>query len=130
MQTASQQAGIGLVLLSGFRSWQTQAKLFQKQIQRRGSKTAAMELSAPPGFSEHHTGYALDIGDAQVPQSHLEVTFAKTPAFLWLQAHAHQYGFELSFSLNNPQQISYEPWHWRYINTPEAEAIFRSARGT
>ncbi len=36
-----------------------------------------------------------------------------------------EFGFELSFPENNPQGVRYEPWHWRFVSSPEAQAIFR-----
>lgn len=72
-------------------------------------------LSAPPGYSEHHTGYAIDIGDAQFPQWDTQEAFETTPAFRWLERNAARFGFELSFPRNNPQGVNYEPWHWRFV---------------
>ncbi len=128
MRTAAQADGISLRPLSGYRSWQTQAFLFQRQIQRRGSEIAAKRLSAPPGHSEHHTGYAIDIGDPRSPGTDLQFSFDRTAGFQWLATQARSYGFELSFPPNNPQGVSYEPWHWRFVQTPEAQAIFAPAR--
>lgn len=128
MQAAARQSGIQLVPLSGYRDMSTQTFLFQRQIQRRGSERAARFLSAPPGFSEHHTGYALDIGDGSQPYTHVQYAFAQTAAYGWLQAQAGSYGFELSFPLDNPQGISFEPWHWRYVGTAEARQLFAQAR--
>lgn len=130
MRAAAQAAGISLRPLSGYRSWQTQSFLFQRQIQRRGSEIAAKRLSAPPGYSEHHTGYAIDIGDSRSPSTDLQFSFDRTAGFQWLSTQARSYGFELSFPPNNPQGISYEPWHWRFVQTPEAQAIFAPARQT
>lgn len=128
MQAAAQQAGIRLVPLSGFRDWATQTLLFQRQIQRRGSERAARYLSAPPGFSEHHTGYALDIGDGSLPYTHIKYSFADTGAYGWLQAEAGSFGFELSFPLDNPQGVSFEPWHWRYVGSPQSRQLFALAQ--
>jgi D-alanyl-D-alanine carboxypeptidase len=128
MQAAAQQAGIRLVPLSGFRDWATQTMLFQRQIQRRGSERAARFLSAPPGFSEHHTGYALDIGDGSFPYTHIKYSFADTGAYGWLQAEAGSFGFELSFPPNNPQGVSFEPWHWRYVGSPQSRQLFALAQ--
>ena len=70
---------------------------------------------APPGYSEHHTGLALDIGDLDHPETDVEVSFEETPAFEWLKNNADRFGFELSFPVGNPQGVSYEPWHWRFV---------------
>jgi D-alanyl-D-alanine carboxypeptidase len=128
MQLAAQQEGIEIIPVSGFRSVADQKKLFERQIQRQGSKKAASKLSAPPGFSEHHTGYALDVGDGKSPNTVLKLTFDSTEAYRWLEVHAAQYGFELSFPKNNFQGVSYEPWHWRFVGSATAQEIFRVAK--
>lgn len=97
MKLAANQAGIKLAPISGFRSFVEQEKLFQKQIERRGSAQAAQLLSAPPRFSEHHTGYAIDISDDRHPETDLKFAFESTEAYRWLEVNASQYGFELSF---------------------------------
>jgi D-alanyl-D-alanine carboxypeptidase len=56
------------------------------------------------------------------------VEFAKTDAFRWLTLHAQEYGFELSFPENNPQGVSYQPWHWRFVASPEAQTIFSRSK--
>lgn len=128
MKSDAKASGVDLTLISGFRSIAQQEKLFQKQINRRGSKEAAARLSAPPGYSEHHTGYALDIGQGEDIDTFLKFDFENTRAYRWLMENAKNYGFELSFPEGNSQGVSYEPWHWRYVGSPEATTIFASAR--
>ena len=128
MQLVAKKGGIELVPISGFRSIADQEKLFQRQIQRQGSPKAAERLSAPPGFSEHHTGYAMDISDGNNHDTDLKVAFDSTDAYHWLQTYGGQYGFELSFPKNNSQGVSYEPWHWRFVGSPIAKEIFQAAR--
>lgn len=124
MKSDARSNGIEIVPISGFRSIAYQEKLFQKQIQRQGSKQAAAKLSAPPGYSEHHTGYAIDLGDGQQPDTDLKFQFEYTEAYRWLTVRAQEYGFQLSFPRNNIQGVSFEPWHWRYFNSPRARQIF------
>lgn len=128
MKGDAQAQGVDLVLISGFRSISAQTKLFEKQIQKRGSKEAASKLSAPPGHSEHHTGYALDIGDGKQPSLDLKYQFESSQAYRWLANNAHKYGFELSFPKNNIQGVSFEPWHWRYVASNHANSIFALPR--
>ncbi len=128
MKAVAKSQGIELVLISGFRSISAQTQLFQKQIQKRGSKAEAVKLSAPPGYSEHHTGYALDIGDGKQPSLDLKTQFQSTQAYQWLVNNAHKYGFELSFPQDNLQGVSFEPWHWRYVGSDRANTIFAMAR--
>ncbi|MFS8855554.1 D-alanyl-D-alanine carboxypeptidase family protein [Synechococcus sp. H55.2] len=116
MSAAAQADGIRLVPISGFRSIAEQEFLFFQLAQSRALRPEERAaLSAPPGYSEHHTGYAIDIGDARFPQWDTQEAFETTPAFRWLEKNAARFGFELSFPRGNPQGVSYEPWHWRFV---------------
>ncbi|HEY4990089.1 MAG TPA: D-alanyl-D-alanine carboxypeptidase family protein, partial [Opitutaceae bacterium] len=75
------------------------------------------KVNAAPGYSEHHTGRAVDIGVPDEPP--LEEGFALTQAFSWLTAHAREFGFALSYACGNPQGIAYEPWHWLYADADD-----------
>ena len=131
MEAAAQAEGINLVLISAFRSVAAQEKIFfEVKEQRVQATTKRAEVSAPPGHSEHHTGYAVDLGDGNAPHTHLEPEFEQTAAFKWLQANAPKYSFELSFPRNNPQGISYEPWHWRFVGDRHSLETFYKARNS
>jgi len=125
---AARDDGIWIVPVSGFRSWERQNKLFQEQVERRGSRQKAAQVSAPPGYSEHHTGFAIDLADGRFPKKDISDYFQYTKAYDWLKQNAKQFGFELSFHENNAQGVSFEPWHWRYIGTPRAKELFAKAR--
>lgn len=128
MQRAAAIEGVSLVPLSGFRDRQTQRSLFFDGAAERGqSLEQRARVSAPPGFSEHHTGYAIDIGDANAPGSHLQVSFQDTAAGRWLLANAGEFGFELSFPPSHPC-VNYEPWHWRWVGDEYSQTLFRAAR--
>ncbi|HIK20110.1 MAG TPA: M15 family metallopeptidase [Synechococcus sp. M44_DOE_062] len=125
MSEAARAAGIRLVPISGFRSIADQEFLFFQLAQSRALRPEERAaVSAPPGYSEHHTGYAIDIGDAEFPQWDTQEAFETTPAFRWLQSHAARFGFELSFPRNNPQGVSYEPWHWRFVGDRDSLETF------
>ncbi|MGK7898796.1 MAG: D-alanyl-D-alanine carboxypeptidase family protein, partial [Xenococcus sp. (in: cyanobacteria)] len=129
MQGAARNQGIILSALSGFRSVEAQNYLFfNVKEQRVQDATTRAEVSAPPGYSEHHTGYAIDIGDGRVPATDLSPNFANTAAFRWLEENAARYSFELSFPPDNPQGISYEPWHWRFVGDRNSLETFYKAR--
>lgn len=125
MMEAAQTDGISLFLVSGFRDLSTQAILFQNRSAEQGTPELAAKSVAPPGYSEHHTGYAVDLADGLGDF----LDFEQTPAFRWMMAHAYDYGFELSFPLHNPQGVDYEPWHWRFVRSPAAANVFVAARG-
>jgi len=87
------------------------------------------ESVAPPGFSEHGTGYAIDFGarpETGCPD--LDPCFASTAVGRWLLANAPFYGFELSFPQGNGQGVTWEPWHWRWVGVSAAEPGARAAR--
>ncbi len=130
MVAAARQSGVELVLISGFRSLSDQEYLyFNIKAERNQNAQERAKVSAPPGYSEHHTGYAIDVGDARVPAADLRQDFEQTPAFRWLKTNAARYGFELSFPRDNTQGVSYEPWHWRYVGDIDSLKTFYKARG-
>ncbi|MEC4805748.1 MAG: D-alanyl-D-alanine carboxypeptidase family protein [Jaaginema sp. PMC 1079.18] len=129
MAQAAQSSGVNLVPLSGYRTVPEQEHLFfDVKAQRNQDASKRAEVSAPPGYSEHHTGYAIDIGDGRAPATNLSVSFENTAAFQWLQQNAARYDFELSFPRDNPQGISYEPWHWRFVGDIDSLETFYRAQ--
>ena len=129
MQRDAASSGVELVVLSAFRSITLQQDLFfgVKSERNQSARERAM-VSAPPGFSEHSTGYAVDLGDSRAPATNLLPAFDQTEAFAWLQAHAARYHFILSFPRDNAQGVSYEPWHWRFEGSAEALQVFEPAQ--
>jgi len=129
MVAAARADGINLVTISAFRSIAEQKPLFfDVKAQRGQDARERAEVSAPPGYSEHHTGYAIDIGDGNVPATNLNPRFEKTAAFKWLQKNAARFGFEMSFSRDNPQGVTYEPWHWRFVGDQQSLETFYKAK--
>lgn len=129
MKEAARSQGVSLVPISGFRSEEDQKYLFFEVKAQRGQVAMERaEVSAPPGYSEHHTGYAVDIGDANLPATDLSPNFENTPAFQWMEENAAYYSFELSFPKGNTQGVSYEPWHWRFVGDRDSLETFYKAR--
>ncbi|MBC8121192.1 MAG: D-alanyl-D-alanine carboxypeptidase family protein [Gemmatimonadaceae bacterium] len=124
MRLAARAEGVGLIGISGFRDESYQEKLFTRQLGKQGTASTATRVNAPPGYSEHHTGYAIDIGDASNSGSDAQLIFERTPAFRWLVRHAGRYGYEMSFPKQTSQSVSYEPWHWRFVGNREALETF------
>lgn len=131
MEAAARADGVILAVISGFRSVEDQQSIFfEVKAQRNQDTSQRAEVSAPPGYSEHHTGYAIDLGDANVPATHLSPQFENTAAFRWLEEHAARFNFELSFTRANAQGIAYEPWHWRYVGDRHSlETFYKGSRG-
>lgn len=129
MEAAARQDGVVLSPISGFRTLADQDYLFFGKKAERGQVAAERaKVSAPPGYSEHHTGYAIDIGDGNVPATNLSPTFENTSAYKWLKANAAFHSFEISFPKNNKQGVSYEPWHWRFVGDRDSLETFYKAR--
>jgi D-alanyl-D-alanine carboxypeptidase len=120
--------GVKLVLISGYRSLGHQRLLFFKGAEKRElSFEKRARTSAPPGYSEHHTGYSLDIDDGEDSRIFRQ-SFVETAAGQWLLENATSYCFELSFPAHGRQGLAYEPWHWRFVGTKHAAETFRAAR--
>ena len=127
MKDDAEKDGIYLVFLSGYRSIKLQKQIFYslKSIRNQIASERA-RVSAPPGYSEHSTGFAIDIGDAYEREADFEESFENTSAFKWLKNNAAKYHFRLSFD-KDQTNVDYEPWHWRYEGSIEALKIFESS---
>jgi len=127
MREEAKKDGIYLVFLSGYRSTNLQKDIFYSLKSIRNQEAAERaRVSAPPGYSEHSTGFAIDIGDATHRETDFETDFENTDAFRWLIKNAAKFHFKLSFNKDN-KHIDYEPWHWRYEGSIEALKIFESS---
>ena|SRR5690606_2604246 len=112
LQAAALRDDVVLEAISGYRSHDYQLGIFERKIARGLGVDEILAVNAAPGYSEHHSGFALDIGTPGEPPA--EETFEQTPAFDWLTAHAGGHGFSMSYPRDNPHGIVYEPWHWRW----------------
>ena len=110
MRDAAALDGLTLLAVSGFRSVERQAEIIQGKLSRGEKIGAILGTIAAPGYSEHHTGRAIDLGAPGEPL--LTEGFAWTREFAWLVAHGHEYGFRLSYPKGNAHGIAFEPWHW------------------
>jgi D-alanyl-D-alanine carboxypeptidase len=110
MKDAASAGGVNLILVSAFRGISRQTEILAGKLAKGMSLEQALEYSAYPGFSEHHSGNAIDIGTDGA--KHLEEEFEFTPAFAWLGENAWRFGFAMTYPRGNPHGIAYEPWHW------------------
>jgi len=101
MVPAAAAAGVELQLVSAYRSVAYQEGILRRKLERGQSIDDILRVSAAPGFSEHHSGRAVDV---------------TTPGFpvAWLSEHAEKFGFRMSFPRGNPHGVAYEPWHWAW----------------
>lgn len=109
---------VALLPLSGFRSVARQAEILRAHLRAGRPLAELLRFVAAPGYSEHHSGRALDLGAPGAPA--LDIRFARTDAFAWLMQHAEAFDFRLSYPPENPHGIAYEPWHWCHSDPTEA----------
>ncbi|MBS0487998.1 MAG: D-alanyl-D-alanine carboxypeptidase family protein [Proteobacteria bacterium] len=110
MREAAARDGVELQVVSAFRSIEYQLGILRRKLERGQSMGQILRVSAAPGYSEHHSGRALDITTPGFAT--LEEEFEKSPAFAWLKKNARRFGFHLTYPRRNPHGIAYEPWHW------------------
>lgn len=112
LAAAALRDGVVLEAISGYRSHDYQLGIFERKLARGLAVDEILTVNAAPGFSEHHSGRAIDIASPGEPAA--EESFERTGAFAWLRQHAAGYGFVMSYPRENPHGIVYEPWHWCY----------------
>ena len=110
MRESASRDSIALQIVSAFRSADYQLGILRRKLERGQSIADILRVSAAPGYSEHHSGRAIDL--TSPGYAALEEEFERSPAFAWLHAHAAEFGFTLSYPRGNPHGIAYEPWHW------------------
>ncbi|GAB4417191.1 MAG: D-alanyl-D-alanine carboxypeptidase family protein [Bacteriovoracaceae bacterium] len=114
MKTAASKEQIFLMPFSGFRSIGYQRNLIQSNLAKGRDIDEVLTNVAIPGFSEHHTGRAIDFHE--LGKNLLDEDFEKTESFEWLTKNAYRFNFYMSYPRDNPHGIIYEPWHWFYKN--------------
>lgn len=125
MIDAAQRNGTPLVLISGYRSYEYQANLFQDDVEELGEDAAAL-ITARPGHSEHQLGTVVDV--LNVGAEELTTGFADTRAGQWVARNAADFGFVVSYPRGAREQscYSFEPWHLRYVGRQRAQQIVES----
>ena len=112
MRRAAARDGVELALVSAFRTVAYQAGIVERKLARGDALDAILRVNAVPGYSEHHSGRAIDV--TTPGYADLEEAFEHSPAFAWLDANAARFGYAMSYPRGNLQGIAYEPWHWAY----------------
>ncbi|MGD6966676.1 M15 family metallopeptidase [Rossellomorea vietnamensis] len=126
MFAAAEKDGQYLTAISGYRSYQYQQALLEREIKQFGEEKAVKAV-APPGNSEHQSGLAMDISsksnDFQVSEE-----LENTPEGKWMKENAHKFGFILRYPRGKEDitGYQYEPWHYRYVGKEAAQVIFEN----
>lgn len=127
MAAAAKIDGYELFAFSTFRSYERQVNLYNQYVEKDG-QAAADRYSARPGYSEHQTGLAFDIGEVNFEQHWASASFGETPAGKWVAQNAHLYGFILRYPLGKEEITGYmhEAWHFRYVGVVTATDIYKN----
>lgn len=122
MIAAAASDGINLYAVSSYRSYSTQAILYNNYVARDGV-AAADRYSARAGHSEHQTGLAFDLNS-------LEESWGETAEGKWLAANCHKYGFIIRYPKDKESVTGYmyEPWHVRYLGEDIASEVYKSGK--
>ena len=113
MKLSAAGDGVQLLLVSGFRSIRHQAEIIRRKLEAGQEIATILAVNAAPGFSEHHTGRAIDI--ATPGTRPLTTEFESSLAFPWLQVNAAAFGFRMPYGRGNRFGFEYEPWHWSQL---------------
>ena len=116
----AKRSGIGLRVISAYRSFDDQEELKTGYVITYGAGTAN-QFSAEQGYSEHQLGTAVDFTTEELGAAFGR--FDETDAYGWLRDNAHRFGFILSYPKGN-EYYQYEPWHWRFVGIALAEHIY------
>ncbi|MGY1754084.1 M15 family metallopeptidase [Blastococcus sp. SYSU D01042] len=113
LQADAAAAGLGLTVQSAYRPYDHQQRLFANAVARFGVAGAELR-SARPGFSEHQTGLAVDVGGGGCD---IERCFGDTPEGRWVVTNAHRFGWLVRYPAGSEgvTGYQYEPWHLRYV---------------
>lgn len=120
MTEVAKEQDLSIYIVSGFRSYDTQKKLYENYVAKYG-QSLADTFSAKPGHSEHQTGLAFDVCS-------VEDVFGDTQESKWLALNAHRFGFIIRYP-EGKEDITgykYEPWHIRYLGVDIATKVYNS----
>lgn len=117
MQAEARAAGHELTIISGFRPYSSQLRLYNGYIASRG-QAGADAISARPGHSEHQSGLAIDINS-------IDPAWGQTPAGTWVRENSARFGFVVRYPQGKQgvTGYSYEPWHLRYLGVGLAQSL-------
>jgi D-alanyl-D-alanine carboxypeptidase len=126
MLAQARGASMFIVAISAYRDYIYQEQVFQEEVRLYGQRQAERE-SALAGHSEHQLGTAIDFSTRQFAYN-TEDAFGTSAEGRWLQQHAMEFGFVLSYPLDKEAVTGYiyEPWHYRFIGVNNAQTLQKS----
>ena len=126
LQAALLEQGVDIRLDSVYRSVEDQVVLWELFKEEYGEDYCKKYL-AEPGYSEHHTGLAVDVcmvKDGEAINDN-DAMIAETELFGKVHELMPEYGFILRYpkGKENITGYAYEPWHLRYVGVDTAKEI-------
>ncbi len=112
MKLVAESEGIILLVVSAFRSVAYQSQIIKRKLAAGQKMEQILRVSAAPGYSQHHTGRAIDVTTRNCKP--LKEEFDRTAAFVWLAQHAKDFKFTMTYPRDNKFGVIYEPWHWTF----------------
>lgn len=111
-------AGQPFNVSSSYRSYATQVSTYNYWVSVSG-QAGADTYSARPGFSEHQTGFVIDVAAGGCSLS----CFGGTTQYQWFQENAAKYGFIQRYYSGYESITGYvsEEWHYRYVGVAVAQ---------
>lgn len=118
MSKAAEKEGYGIIINSAYRSYQDQVDISNLYLKYYG-QSYVDRFVAKPGYSEHQTGLAFDVG------SKTSNIFLNSKEYQWMLDNAYKYGFIHRFSKQHEEITGFrsEPWHYRYVGKKIAKYI-------
>ena len=122
MQDDALKRGYKIDIMSGYRDFSYQEKIYDKLVHEKGFNYAISRI-AKPGCSEHQSGLALDICVYRDDKCYIEDEITDFIEIKWVHQNCHRYGFILRYPFGKEDitKYSFEPWHFRYVGDVASE---------
>lgn len=114
MRKDAASKGVQLKTISHYRGYEEQHENVRSKVTPQRTLENVLKFNMPVGYTQHHTGRAIDVGDATRPDTDVKESFETTPAFKYLEKNAARFGFSMPYPKGGADGISYEPWHLYY----------------
>lgn len=127
MKMEAKKYGYDIDIMSGYRTYDYQEKIYNKLINEKGFNYAFRHI-APPGGSEHQSGLAIDVCIYRNDKCYIEHDIAEFEEIKWIHKNAHRYGFILRYpyEMEEITGYNYEPWHFRYVGNMASYLYFNN----
>ena len=126
MQEDAGKSGFNILIDSGYRSYKYQQDIWDDSINKIGLEETK-RIVAPPGASEHQTGFAFDIGYI-IDGIYTDDVSENQEESKWLFDNSYKYGFIIRYPKGKEDVTgyNYEPWHYRFVGIDLAKELYEN----